>query len=305
MLAAVLFAALAASPSIPALPEGVFDPLERGTLGVAAVHVESGRAESLNAKERFPMASTFKLPLALALLARVDEGTFPLDAEVVVEPGHVRTGMGPQLGAGRYTIRRLLAAMMQESDNTATDALFRVVGGPAAVRAFLARHRIDGIDVSRTELEMHADFAGITVPSDGRITPAQVRRLRSGVPASTAAAARRTYFRDPRDTATPEAMATLLVRLQQGRLLSPASTAELLATMRGGHTGDARIRAGVPKGTPVSAKTGTMPGLTNDVGLVTLPDGTHLAIAVYVKGGSDREKAIAEATRAAWNAFQK
>ncbi len=47
--------------------------LSSGLMGVAAVHLESGRSAFLNADEPFPMASTFKVPIAVELLQRVDE----------------------------------------------------------------------------------------------------------------------------------------------------------------------------------------------------------------------------------------
>src|ERR671927_139968 len=50
-----------------------------GTLGVSATHVESGRSVSFNGTERFPMASTYKIPIAVQLLYRVDRGDVRLD----------------------------------------------------------------------------------------------------------------------------------------------------------------------------------------------------------------------------------
>ncbi len=76
--------------------------------------------------------------------------------------------------------------------------------------------------------------------------------------------------------------------------------------MRRCATSDHRLRAGVPKGTDVFDKTGTMGACANDAGILTLPDGTHLVVAVFVRGGTDagrRDAAIAAVARAAWEAF--
>lgn len=304
-------AALAATPdaapnaAIPApdLSARLATLAGRSRLGVTAIHVETGRVAALRGEERFAMASTFKLPVALAVLRAVEKGTLAEGTLVTLGPGDVRHGIGKQLGAGTYPVSRLLAAMLEESDNTATDALLRLLGGPPVVRAALAEAGVSGIDVSRSELRIHADWWGVEIPADERLSPAALDRLKRNVPAAKAAAAHRAFRKDDRDTATPEAMAALLVKLQRGMLLSPPRTAQLLGWMRACKTGDMRIRAGLPKGTDVADKTGTMDDATNDVALVTLPDGTHLALVVFVDGGAAREKVIASVARAAWEGF--
>jgi beta-lactamase class A len=76
--------------------------------------------------------------------------------------------------------------------------------------------------------------------------------------------------------------------------------------MRRCATGDKRLRAGVPAGTEVFNKTGTMVSCSNDAGILTLPGGTHLVVAVFTRGGKNaaaREAAVASVARAAWTAF--
>ena len=77
-------------------------------------------------------------------------------------------------------------------------------------------------------------------------------------------------------------------------------------------TGLHRLRAGVPEGTPVGDKTGSGPGTsaTNDVGIITLPDGKgHMAMAVLVSGSKRpvevQEKLIADLARAAYDAYRR
>ena len=114
-----------------------------------------------------------------------------------------------------------------------------------------------------------------------------------------------------RNWATPEAMVVLLRALHEGRGLSEPSRALLLRLMTQTPTGSRRIKGLLPVGTVVAHKTGTsgtVKGLTpatNDVGLVTLPNGRHLAVAVFVSDSmandSAREKVIARVARAAWD----
>jgi len=306
-------AAPAPLPAAPAAsdPTRLLDELARasgGRLGVHAVHVESGRALSHHAGERFRMASTYKLPIAVAALRLVDAGKIPLERRVAVGQADLRRGMGNQLRHAwkpgmTQSFRQLLDRMMTESDNTATDLVLRALGGPKVVAAMLKEQGLTGIDVSRSELEIDADFNGVTVPADGRIRIERFEALRRAVPAARRTEARARFEADRRDTATPEGMTRLLSRLSQGEILSPASRGVLFDLLRRNRTGDRRIRALLPAGTVVLDKTGTMDGVCNDVGLIVLPDGTHVALAIYTEGVprelEARERTVAEAARIA------
>jgi beta-lactamase class A len=111
------------------------------------------------------------------------------------------------------------------------------------------------------------------------------------------------------NTGTATDLARLLGLLQKGEALQPAQLALLLDLMTHATTGERRLRAGVPAGTPVADKTGTGPTgtSTNDVGLITLPGGEHLALAVLLSGSklsdAEQEKLIAELARAAYDAY--
>jgi beta-lactamase class A len=101
-------------------------------------------------------------------------------------------------------------------------------------------------------------------------------------------------------------MAALLARLFKDELLPRPATERILGAMRRCATGGRRLRAGLPGGTEVADKTGTLGSCANDAGILTLPDGTHLVVAVFTRGGTDaarRETAIASLARAAWEAF--
>jgi beta-lactamase class A len=114
------------------------------------------------------------------------------------------------------------------------------------------------------------------------------------------------FERGAQNGASPDAMAALLGRLFRGELLPRPRTEFILDAMRRCETGEKRLRAGLPKGTEVRHKTGTVGSCSNDVGIVTLPDGTHLALAVFVRGGAraaSRDAAIAAVARAAWKAY--
>jgi beta-lactamase class A len=230
------------------------------------------------------MGSVYKFPIALAVLRRVDTGTLSLGQRVTIEPRDFGPGWSPlRDGANgealNLSVVELLAHMVSVSDNTASDALLRLVGGPRAVSLRMAELGIGGIHVNRWE--MAADLK----------KPGGVAR----------------YTRDARDTSTPDDMAALLVAFWKGRDgLTPASHALLLGFMTASETGPRRLKAGMPQDSVVAHKTGTMPGTTNDVGIITSPDGEdHIAIAVFTKASKsdvtrDAEDDIAAITRAVY-----
>lgn len=67
----------------------------RGTVGVGVLHLESGRELYVNGDEACPMASTYKVPIAVQLLTRVDRGEIRLDSLVSVGPGTSIRGAAP------------------------------------------------------------------------------------------------------------------------------------------------------------------------------------------------------------------
>lgn len=166
--------------------------------------------------------------------------------------------------------RKVLELMIIRSDNQAADQLLAAVGGPVVVQQWLSAHGIAGIRVDRTI--------------------AQLLRERG-------------HLADSKDVATPTAMVALLYKLSNGTVLTPQSSALLLDLMRRCETGTRRIRALLPAGTLVEDKTGTLDGVTNDVGFITMPDGHRVAVAVFARGGRDRQPGIAEVSRAIYDRF--
>jgi beta-lactamase class A len=284
-----------------------------GDVGVAALHVESGRGVAAAGDRPFFLASVYKLPIAVALLRRVEAGSLALSDSVRLAPWDFRIGratLEPNRpgGAGTYTLTRLLDAMLTDSDNTASDALLALAGGPRAVTDTLSALGLDGIRIDRSEGETLFEFYGLpdSVPVDDR-TPARVSALVRASPREANADAVAQFAAEPGDAASALALAELLDRLWRGELLSATGTRLLLDRLRNSAI-ETRIVAGVPPGTAVWHKTGTYgPAATHDAGIVELPDGTHLALAILVRqpkrDTGAAERAIAAITRAAWDVW--
>jgi beta-lactamase class A len=288
--------------------------LSGGTMGLAAIHLETGRRVSLNGAEAFPMASTFKVPIAVQLLTRVDQGEISLDQMVEIKQSDLHPGSGTltelfNKPGVALSVRNLLELMLLISDNSATDVALRLAGGPAAVTARMRALGCEGIRVDRSTAVLIGDWLGVTaLPPEEKWTPAMWMMLAAAVKPEDRAAAAKRFDADPRDTSTPDAMGRLLERIHRKDLLKQNSGELLVDILKRCKTGEARLKGLLPQGTIVAHKTGTIGGTTNDVGIITLPDDAgHVAIAVLVKASEKdvpaRERAIAEVARAVHDFF--
>ncbi len=186
-----------------------------GVVGATAIHLETGRKASINGAERFPMASTFKVPIAVELLRRVDSGELRLDQMIELKPTDIHPGSGTlsdlfNKPGVALSVRNLLELMMLISDNSATDVCLRLAGGAPAVTARMRALGITGINVDRSTLQLISDWIGIDKPADRDVDLATFGRLSSAVKAEERSAAGKRFDADPRDTSTPEAMTALL-----------------------------------------------------------------------------------------------
>ncbi len=317
------FAGTTAKPEATPIADVPFQRLEReitraaksagGTVGVSAIHIESGRRIALNSSERFPMASTYKVPIAVQLLTRVDQGEITLDQMIELRPRDLHPGSGTLTNllskpGVALSVRNLLELMLLLSDNSATDVLLRLAGGPEAVTARMRTLGIRDMEINRPTINLIADCTGYTLPPENEWAPELFKKLYNATTPEARKATAAKFEMDPRDTSTPEAMVMLLERIYRGDLLKRESGALLLDMMERCQTGEARLKGILPSETIVAHKTGTIGGITNDVGIITLPnDAGHVAIAVFVKssekGIPDRERAIAQIARAVYDFF--
>jgi len=254
----------------------------RGAVGVSLLYKASGRRLSLHGKEHFPMQSVFKFPLALTILHDVDNGRFSLDQNIHINQkdwaqkiwSPLRDSLHGQ--SADLTLRTLLRYTVSNSDNSGCDILFKLAGGTHVVNDFIHSMGIRDIAIVATEEEM-----------------ARAWNVQYG------------------NWCTPDAMTALLERFMDGKILKPATTTLLMQFMMNTKTGLARIKGLLPAGAPVAHKPGSsntndkgITAATNDVGIITLPDGKPLIISVFVKDAAaddaTRERVIARIAAAAY-----
>jgi beta-lactamase class A len=290
-------------------------PISGGSLGIGVYHLESGRELFLDGDGHYPMASSFKVPVAVQLLSLVDQGRLRLDSMVTLSPADLHPGSGTLSSlfddpGVSLSVRNLLELMLLISDNSATDILLRVAGGSDQVNGRLKALGVSGISVDRPTIALIADAVGVKeLPPESEWRPGMFRALAREVTEADRKAAVDAFYRDKRDTATPKGMAALLRKIWRGEALSPASTALLQDIMFRCETGQARLKGLLPPSIRVAHKTGTLGlGVAADVGVIELPGGAgNLVVAAFVKQSTrdtpTQERAIAQAARAAYDYF--
>ncbi|MDP9862716.1 MULTISPECIES: serine hydrolase [Streptosporangium] len=237
-----------------------------------AVDVDTGAEVTHGADEPVVLASVFKVALLVEFFRQADAGRLePSERVTVMADGHTPGPTGVSVMADDVTIslRDLAYLMMAVSDNTAADTLIRRVGLPA-VNAMLAAAGLDGTWVEHDCRGLFASIVEDTGQEEMPTDPAVIARLRALDPARTS-------------RSTPRDMTRLLSMIWRDE----AASAESCASMRGLlglQVWPHRLAAGFPyDDVAVSGKTGTLPTIRNEVGVVEYPDGGCYAVAVFTR----------------------
>jgi beta-lactamase class A len=238
-----------------------------GRICVSILDLASGRRVDHRADERILICSTFKALAAALVLHRVDKGEEKLDRRIrFSEKDLVAYSPAAQKHVGEpgMTVAELCDATMTLSDNAAANLLLASFGGPAALTAFCRQLGDDVTRLDRIETELNThDHPG-----------------------------------DIRDTTTAAAMLENLRRLLFSEVLTPPSRSQLAAWLIANKTGDARLRAGLPKTWLIGDRTGTngdRHGNANDIAVVWPADRPPLIVAAYceIPGiAADRRNAV-------------
>ena len=233
---------------------GIIAQAETGgvVLGVSVV-TPGGKRFSHNGGRRFTAASTVKIAIMIELFRQVEAGTQSLDTVHVLRAEDMTTGSGvvAQLHEGiGFTLADLALLMMSISDNTATNILIGRVG-MAAVNATM-----HGLGMSGSTLG----------------------RLMRG---------RSVLASEPENWAVPDEYAAVVAALLEDRAASAASCARMRSLLEA-QQNDRRIARHLPRvdGPRWGSKTGSLPGVVNDVGYVITPAGPVI-VAVFCEGSSD------------------
>ena len=261
LLWSLLFVAVSATSACKPLEEelpGDFSEAVRameqqtsGSIGVYAIDTGTGRELTYRADERFAMASTFKPLLVAAVLAESDHGRLKLDAAVGIEGVQIQpySPFIEKLGdVQEVSIAELCDAAITIGDNTASNLLLDLIGGPQGLTQFLRRNGDDVTRLDRYEVELNTNIRG-----------------------------------DERDTTSPRAMGASISRFLFSDPLSGGSRQKLEDWLVASTTGSTRLRAGLPDRWRVGDKTGTgSNGAVNNLAVAWPPGRQPLIIVVYM-----------------------
>ena len=249
-------------------------------VAVAWRDLATGDSLDIAADTVFHAASTMKVPVMIELFRRHEAGDRPLDRPVVLvnEFASIVDGSPYSLDAGddsdsalyarvgtRVPTRELMRRMIDRSSNLATNALIELVGAKR---------------VTETARELGAP--GMLV----------LRGVEDG----------KAYEAGLSNTTTARALATLMRAIEEGRAGDSASTAEMRAILLGQHFND-EIPAGLPPGTPVAHKTGSITGIRHDAAIVYPPGRAPYVLVILTRGIPEPEVAsrlMSDISRLVW-----
>jgi beta-lactamase class A len=213
-----------------------YDASLHGVLGVAAIDLTTGRAFGYHADAVFPTASSIKIPILVEMFRSMRRGEFQWTDIITLNPSEAVAGSGllqNSLAKGpvRLTVLDLIAAMIENSDNTATNRAIAMV-------------KMERVNRLLDDLGFHSI------------------RLRRVMMDSAAAQ------RGDENVASPMEMARLVEMLDRGALANPEDTRQMIAILK---RVKARMRASIPAEVEVAAKPGDLPGVECETGIVYLP----------------------------------
>lgn len=253
------------------------------TIGVAVSFIEDSDTLSINGNNMFPMLSVYKLPIAMSVINSIDNGWQTLQTPIHVNQNDMHPNTWSPLRDKLTTsdtfinLRDIIQYTLIQSDNNCSDLLLKSIGGVETVQTYLKKLGLPNIQVNNTEWEIFQSWNLI-------------------------------YS----NQATPQDITTLLNKLYSEALFSDSCYSFLWHTLTDCTTGNSRIKGKLPQSTEVAHKTGTsfttQEGITpaiNDVGIITMPNGKHIAISIFVAESKEsrevNENIIAEITKMVWD----
>ena len=260
---------------------------KNATVGISVLGIENGFTYTKNAEKKLPMQSVFKFHIAATVLDKVDKGKLSLDQKIMLTSQNLLKNTWSPLrekygeGGVEITLAEVLEATVAKSDNNGCDIMLNLLGGTEPVQKFIDSKGIKGFQIKFSEAQMHQDWS------------AQYENY-----------------------STMNSATTLLKKFYDGKLLSKKSTDYLMKVMLTTSTGVKKLIEQLPKNTPVARKTGSsgkndagVTGAENEIAIVTLPNGKHYAIAVFVSNSMESEetncKMISDISKVVYDYFNK
>ncbi|WP_449387053.1 CGA/CIA family class A beta-lactamase [Chryseobacterium lineare] len=260
---------------------------KNATVGISVLGFENGFKYNKNADKKLPMQSVFKFHIAATVLDYVDKGKLSLHQKVLLDKTNLLENTWSPLrekypnGGVEIPLSEILEYTVAKSDNNGCDIMLKLLGGTQTVQKFMDVKGVKGFQIKYNEAEMHKDWN------------IQYQNY------STACSA-----------------TDVLKKFYDGKLLSKKSTDYLMKVLWSTSTGKNKLIEQLPENTPVARKTGAsgknnagLTGAENEIGIITLPNGKHYAIAVFVSNSMETDavncKMISDISKSVWDYFNK
>lgn len=259
---------------------------KKATVGVSVLSFEDNFKYNKNGEKKLPTLSVFKFHIACTVLDLVDKGKFSLDQKFILKESELLSNTWSPIkkkylqGDITLSLGEILDYTVAWSDNNGCDFLLKLIGGTQTVQKFMDSKSVKGFQIKVNEDEMHKDWKN-----------------------------------QYKNYSTTNSAVELLKKFYAGKILSKKSTEYLYNIMLNTSTGGNKLKEQLPKGV-MAHKTGAsgkydndLTVAENDMGIVTLPNGKHYAIAVFISNSTETDevncKMISDISKVVWNYFNK
>jgi beta-lactamase class A len=299
------------SPSSIQLLQQNIERITRGVNADWSIYIQSldtWEKVAINADKPMETMSDIKLAILVTAFRQIDAGKLHLDQPIAFTAADKRWGTGVlrTLDPGlNLTLRDVLTLMVIQSDNSATDMAYRLVGGPAVVTRTMRQMGFRNVTSERTAFEWFRALATAGDPSYANLSPGEL--FARGFPNITDAELVRFDAEDktPFGLATTRDIGRLLAEVAQGKAASPASCREMLRILR-----MQQMNTRIPKyirGAEIGHKTGDFPPyIANDAAIVQSPEANFVIVVFddhYRGVYANLEDAVARIAQQAWLYF--
>jgi peptidyl-prolyl cis-trans isomerase A (cyclophilin A) len=309
----VIRRAAVVEPGPPALLRRALERIVNGVQaewGVYVKSLDSGEEVAIHADRVMDTMSVIKVPLLVEAFRQIEAGQWKLTDRVDLLRSDKRFGTGVlrTLDDGlRLSAKDLLTLMIIQSDNTATDMVFRQVGGPERVTATMREMGLTTIRATGTTFEWFRGLGEVSNPEWAKLSPAEL--FDKGYPQvpNRQSDVERFHFegQTPFGLASPRDIGRLLEKIARNEAASRESCAEMLRILRG-----QQMNTRIPKylsGAATPHKTGDFPPyIANDVGLIETSQARVVVVFFTARHRgiyAHLEDAIARASEQVWAYF--
>ncbi len=228
------------SDSLQALVDGVCDAFSGDAAAIIA-NPQSGYRYSRSPDRVFPSASLYKLGVMVEAYRLAAAGALSLDGTTVTIEDEDLDGDGYFTAEGTtLTVREAIERMITISDNSPARAL---------LRTFDAHN----VNATMARLGLTATRINVDLPDEEQVVPF--------------------------NTTTARDMERLFVGLLRGAVVGPRESADMLAVLRRQQIND-RLPAGLPEGTVIAHKTGNLPRVAHDAGVIYTRTGPRVVVVL-------------------------